>query len=171
MYYMAGISKAEFAPFYSLQSSRNWCWAACVKMVLDFYGVVVEQEDVVARIYHRLVDRPANDDQLLEALSGWAVDDRGCGVVIETKNVTDDGDIIGDLEDFHPLIVGLSRPGSTGHLYVLTQVEFWSDRKGSECVTAFLTDPDCPQQLVLPWREFMRRLGFIARVRVRRVGS
>lgn len=168
MYRMAGITRKEFAPFVALQALRNWCWAACTQMVLGFHGVDVTQEEVVRRINGESVDKPANDDEILEALSGWAFDYRGRRVAIEsTTMVFGDDEIIDDLDNRCPLLVGLHGMRQTGHLYVLTAVEYWEDRRGRRrCVTAYLVDPDSTAPVVMSWGELRHLLGMIARVRV-----
>lgn len=167
---IAGLSRREFAPFFALQALRNWCWAACTQMVLAYHGIDVTQNEIVRRINGRLVDKPADDRQILEALSGWAFDFRGRRVMIESNpSIYGDEDIIQDLMNHCPLVVGLHGLRATGHLYVLTAVEFCEDERGRYCVTAFLTDPDQTSEVVMDWRELREKLGFIARVRVRSV--
>ena len=33
------------------QLNSQWCWAACIKMVLNYYGVSITQKQIVARTY------------------------------------------------------------------------------------------------------------------------
>jgi len=170
MYYMAGITPYEFEPHFAWQTLRNWCWAACIKMVLSFHGVDVEQAEVVSRVYQFPEDWTAREEEILAALSGHAIDRRGQPVLIEASTVVrDDSAVISDLERGEPLLVGLSRSGESGHLYVLREVEYVADRRGCHCVTAFLTDPDDDRELILNWDQFREHLGFIARIRVTRL--
>ena len=58
-----------------LQLVMNVC--SLVKLVLLKHNVAlveldISQEQIVAKIYGRLVDRPANEPQIRRALSGWA---------------------------------------------------------------------------------------------------
>ena len=55
-YYTAGIPSEEFEFFSAAQSTgrqrqANWCWAACVQMVLNYHGLHITQEQVVEKIY------------------------------------------------------------------------------------------------------------------------
>lgn len=99
------------------QVQSNWCWAACVQMVLNYHGLQVSQIDVVTRIYGSpYVDLPANQQQILHALSGWAPDHRGrYSSIIAKGGVCSFNNIQQSLFQKRPLIVGIN-----GHAYVLT---------------------------------------------------
>src|ERR1041384_2557076 len=79
----AGIPSNEFEYFAAPQTNghqhqSNWCWAACVQMVLNYRGVAVTQEQVVQRIFGGAEPNiPGQPDQILTALSGWAVTANG----------------------------------------------------------------------------------------------
>src|SRR5262245_47098196 len=80
--YIAGIQTREFQYFAApevagRQRQQNWCWAACVQMVLNYHGLYVTQEQVVQRIFGQQADSPADENRILTALSGWAPDIRG----------------------------------------------------------------------------------------------
>lgn len=175
-YYMAGLPAAEFeyfaAPrFNGRQRQANWCWAAAVQMVLNYHGLLVTQEQVVARIYGRLIDRPAQPQQVLEALSGWAPDVHGRFSAISASPLVHSGaQIVGDLAWRQPLIVGLAGQ-PVGHAYVLTAVYFRGSLAQPIIEGVVLRDPWplSPSRQELTWREFMARLRFIARVRVTRM--
>lgn len=131
--YVAGIPTEEFvytvAPeMQGRQRQQNWCWAACVQMVLNFHGLYVSQEQVVERIFGRQVNEPATNSQILEALSGWAPDFRGRSSLIRATTYVWDEAVIDDLAHEWPLIVGLDNKDGTGHAYVLTAIEFHNVR-------------------------------------------
>ena len=63
-YFAAGVVSGEFEFFAAPQQQgrqrqQNWCWAATTQMVLNYHGLYVTQEQVVARIFGKLVDSPA----------------------------------------------------------------------------------------------------------------
>ena len=66
-YFSAGIFSGEFEFFAAPQQQgrqrqQNWCWAATTQMVLNYHGLYVTQEQVVARIFGKLVDSPAEPE-------------------------------------------------------------------------------------------------------------
>ena len=113
-YFIAGIRTEEFVQFAAPESSgrqrmANWCWAACIQMVLNYHGLYVDQQDIVERVFGSAVDRPANGQQIMGALSGWAPDTRGRRSSIYADAYHLDAEtVINDLDKKWPLIVGLS---------------------------------------------------------------
>ena len=83
-YFVAGVKSEEFVHFAAPESAgkqrmENWCWAACIQMVLNYHGLYVDQQDIVTRIYGAAIDRPANGESLTEKTiarvggsTGWA---------------------------------------------------------------------------------------------------
>jgi len=177
--FVAGIPSDQFEYFSSpnqngRQRQANWCWAASVQMVLNYHGLYVQQERVVQRIYGGLVDRPANANQILHALSGWAPDQRGRYSSIHANPYTISGSqIVRDLANRWPLIVGLRNPnGGTGHAVVLTAV-YYSVGQSNEPVfrSVIIRDPwpGSPSRQELSWNEFQSRLMFMTHVYVNRL--
>jgi hypothetical protein len=132
-YYTCGVPTAEFEYMrassvnYGAQVQTNWCWAACVQMVLNYHGLYVSQMDIVTRIYGSpYVNRPANEQQILYSLSGWAWDTRGRQSLIHSYGGgTTVDEIVNGLSSKWPLIVGLHNPNSPiGHAYVLTAIYY-----------------------------------------------
>lgn len=176
--YMAGVSAEEFE-FYAAtevngrQRQSNWCWAACVQMVLNFHGLFVTQEEVVQRIFGDRVNQPGQPRQILAALSGWAPDARGrYSEIFASPYVLRGSQIVQDLAYKWPLIVGLANPEGGGHALVLTAVIYRVDVMNEPIFEGVvLRDPwpDNESRQTMAWEEFRRRLTFIARVSVRRL--
>lgn len=168
---MAGIPSHEFSYSAARQRSQNWCWAATIQMVLNYHGLYVSQEQVVARIFGgRLPDAPGSPTQIMQALSGWAPDARGrYSGITATTFIPDPATIVRDLQRRWPLIVGL-RGETIGHAYVLTAVQYEQDPYSGRVYPthAVLRDPwpASPSRQVIPWETFERRVQFAARVRV-----
>jgi len=176
--FAAGVNSSEFE-FFSApeqegrQRMQNWCWAACVQMVLNFHGLYVRQEEVVDRIFGRRVDMPGQPSQILAALSGWAPDRSGrFSSIHASPYVLRGSDIVRDLAFKWPIIVGLRQPGAIGHAYVLTAVTYAVHPYTNEPIfrSAVLRDPwpDNPSRVEMPWQEFQARTMFMARVYVQR---
>jgi hypothetical protein len=178
-YFVAGVQSNEFDFFASprqqgKQRQANWCWAASIQMVLNYHGLHVVQEQVVQRIYGRLVDQPATSPQILNALTGWAPDNRGRGSSIHANPYTPSGgEIVKALANKWPLIVGLRNPdGGIGHAVVLTAVYYSLDRSNNPIFKSVVIRdpwPQSPSKQELSWNEFQSRLMFMTRVYVDRL--
>ena len=176
-YFVAGVPGAEFRHFAARQRSQNWCWAATIQMVLNYHGLYVTQEQVVARVFGRLIDRPGRPEDILSALSGWAPDVRGRYSSIQASPFVFRGsEVVRDLMTRWPLIVGLRPPpnaprGTPGHAFVLTAAYYSVDRFNEPVfLGVVLRDPwpGSPSRQEMTWLEFESRLMFVARVRVTR---
>lgn len=131
--FVAGVRTDEFRYFTApevvgRQRQQNWCWAACVQMVLNYHGLFVTQEQVVQQVFGTLVDRPATETDILRALSGWAPDARGRFSAITASPYVWDEAIISDLAYKWPLIAAVkNEDGQSGHAYVLTALQFHNE--------------------------------------------
>lgn len=176
-YFIAGVPTDQFqffaAPeFAGRQRQANWCWAACIQMVLNYHGLYVTQEQIVSRIYGWQVDRPGTLEQVLYALSGWAPDVRGrFSSIVASPYIMSGSDIVQDLAYRWPLIVGLrgKRPGDIGHAYVLTAVYYSVDPYNRPLFDKVVLRDPWPtnaSRQEMSWYEFQSRLMFAARVYV-----
>ncbi len=185
-YYGCGVPRNEFEFMRAnsvnggSQIQSNWCWAACIQMVLNYHGLYVSQKDVVTKIYGSpQANRPANETQILNALSGWAADSRGRYSSINAYGgYTTIQEIINGLSRKWPLIVGLSNPrGGVGHAYVMTAIYYSKrfDRFGN--LIGFIPDkvilrdpwPTSPSRRKMSWNEFQRRAFMGVKVWVNRM--
>lgn len=177
-YYGAGVPTAEFEVFAAPQFSgrqrqTNWCWAACIQMVLNYHGLYVSQEQIVQRIYGSLVDQPAGRNEILTALSGWAPNISGGSSYIYCQmGVSNANEITNNLAYKWPLIVGLSNPnGGIGHAYVLTGIYYSTDNYNNTIPDKVVLRDPWPgnnSRQVFSWHEFSQRVMMIFKVWVSR---
>lgn len=174
-YFSAGIPSNNFQ-FYAMNSRQrnmNWCWAACIQMVLNYNGLYVTQEDIVMRCFGSLTDHTGGPREMFTALSGWGYNVYGGISTIYTNNYpTNANEIQAFLGSNRPLIVGLNQPNSDiGHAYVLTAL-FYSltyDYYGNAVVVpdkVVLRDPwpTNPSRLEMSWYEFVSRVNMCYKV-------
>lgn len=175
-YFAAGVYSEEFeyfaAPYTSgRQRQSNWCWAACIQMVLNFHGVVVSQEQIVERIFGNQINRPADPATIMYALSGWGIDVYGNPVTIHASPYNLTGpNVVTYLAYKWPLIVGLAGD-EIGHAYVLTAVYYSVDQYNYPYFhSVVLRDPwpENPSRIELSWDEFISHLMFATSVYVQR---
>lgn len=178
--FVSGVPTEEFVYFAAPESTgrqlqSNWCWAACIQMVLNYHGLFVSQEQIVSRVYGRLVDRPAVPDQILGALSGWAPDVRGgySAIYADSTNITE-ATVIDDLHRRWPLIVGLGslHPGEQGHAFVMTGVIYQFNAYNQPVILEVILRDPFPgnrSRVEMGADEFFARLQFAARIYVERL--
>lgn len=148
------------------QYKDNWCWAACVQMVLDYYGLSVSQSRIVERAYGDDYDFTANKNDIIGALNGWYVN--GYTVRANYERYKNAKTLIDAIASGRPLIIGLNeRYTSTGHAYVLTHIFFTKDYNGNMTPTRVVViNPANSGDLEesLDWSEFYKRINTIITV-------
>lgn len=166
--YCAGdySDKVEF--YKARQDGQNWCWAACVQMVLKKQGLFVEQCDIVKYGFgqSRCVDQPADCYTIENAAGGWEINGRRIKATMD--NDLTPHDFINDLAFKYPLIIGLNIPGqNVGHAYILTAIYFRYDSSNRKIpYKVVLRDPwpDNPSKKVLNWSNFYNRINCVTHV-------
>ncbi len=130
----------------SQQEATNWCWAACVQMVLSTQGIAVSQAEVVANASSGLVmDRPGSAHDVLLNLNGRMTDSAGSGWNLKAEAGT--GPPSFDLmkhqfEMGMPLIIGYSIPGQeVGHASVVTAVIYEWQNGQPRILKILIRDP------------------------------
>ena len=180
-YYGCGIPtyEIEYMRANSVNGGRqiqsNWCWAACIQMVLNYYGLYVNQVDIVTRIFGSpYANQPATQEQILAALNGWQLNNRGgYSYVYAEASYTTVDDIVNLLSNKMPLIVGLVMPGNNiGHAYVLTAIYYSYSYDYYGNITGIIPDkvvlrdpwPTNPSRQEMSWYEFTQRCFMVIKV-------
>lgn len=169
-YIYIGIPQKEFTEIaaYGKQHSMNWCWAACIQMILNYNSIPVLQEQIVKRTLGKLIDQPADPALMFKALNGWEVDVYGRKVLVSSNFYsTDLNEITEFLNTKKPLIVGLQQENSQiGHAYVLIGIFYETILKNSGEKTyrphsVILIDPWPDNNSIndMSWDEFVGRLS------------
>ncbi|MCA9793512.1 MAG: hypothetical protein KC910_16995 [Candidatus Eremiobacteraeota bacterium] len=175
--YIVGVPSEEFVHFAApetrgRQRMQNWCWAACIQMVLNYHGLHVDQQQIVTRVFGAAIDRPASGGEILSALRGWVADPSGrhSAIYADPYNL-DAATVVSDLQQCYPLIVGLRGPrgAASGHAYVLTAAYVHINEYQQPIIyRVILRDPYPTQQskIEMPINEFNQRYEFGTRVYV-----
>lgn len=184
-YFTCGIpiSKLEYVSATIMngdpQIQSNWCWGACIQMVLNYHGLHLEQKDIVKRIYGvPYSNKPANDVQILAALEGWQSEQNNDLSVINVDvNYGSVRRMVKGLSRNFPLIVGISNSNNgVGHAYILTMVCYMNRYDKDGAIVGFI-----PEKVVLidpwpgnslrrefSWQEFQSRYYSVLKVWVTR---
>lgn len=150
------------------QLNDNWCWAACVQMVLDYLGVEVTQSKIVNRVYGDTYDLTANRSDIVNAIDRWYVN----GSLIRAKYETRKNakTLIDNLVSHSPIIIGLDeRYSPVGHAYVLTHIFFKRDSMGNMTpVRVVVVDPaqNGDMETSLDWSVFYQKINTIITITI-----
>jgi len=110
----AGIPSITFKQAY--QEMNEWCWAACISMVFEFYHHPVDQRRIVKETWGVVTDMPVAPESILRDLNREWKDESGKRFVCHGDMLSVNlNTAIKDLQDGHPLIIG-----ALGHATVLT---------------------------------------------------
>ena len=170
-----GLPLAQFASesFTTTQEKDNWCWAACVSSIFQWYGRDVAQERIVEKIFGGDLNSPASGPQIFEAINGYWTDDYDDDFYAEATPLLDLQYSFGNpqaaaimstelLED-HPLIIG-----TRGHAMVVTALTWVQDVYGRQQIVDLVVRdpwPDNPRRRSLSAEEFYGT-NFLMQVRV-----
>ncbi|HJN73452.1 MAG TPA: papain-like cysteine protease family protein [Myxococcota bacterium] len=148
------------------QHASQWCWAACISMIFQYYGHPVDQERIVEETFGTIVDMPGEPEDILRALNRrWKDDDgdsfRSSGDQMTANLMT----AAQDLAEDQPLIIG-----ALAHATVLTAMTYTAHVYGHFQHDALTVRDPMPGRnqgrRVLSGAEFYN-IQFLARVRVR----
>lgn len=124
------------------QNRDQWCWAASLSMIFDYYGHPMSQERIVKEIWGRIVDMPRHVDDVMRDINRSWVDNRGqrfkaSGQRLTLHPVELPKLAAQALAENRPLIVG-----TLGHATVLTEMRWSIDADGQLFVSDIIvSDP------------------------------
>lgn len=144
-----GIPKEKFDYVAASQHNGNWCWAATIQMVMNYYHIPMTQEEIVERTfgtnrYGELPDLPASHRLMTENLNTTLEDQNG-----KLKNVTaelhfgspDAAYLIEKLKQQRPILISYNTGEDTEHAVIITGISYVQTRTGPEIETIYIRDP------------------------------
>lgn len=134
-----------------LQEKENWCWAACIQMLLRYNGQSVSQSDIAAKVFGDSFNRTASGNQIESAFDGWR------GYSVHSYQSKKSRYFIDELSSGHPLIIGIGE-----HAYLLTHIYYKKTLNGLlHPFKAILINPSLGKEEVLDWDKFDQTLNTI----------
>jgi hypothetical protein len=125
------------------QRCGMWCWAACIETVFALHGYKVEQEDVVKKIFGTADCSPGTTEQIIAGIGGVWSNKAGSSFRASAYSLPDtilsagtpkpsdkilgnsgDREVIAELSQGNPLIIGSRGQGPVAHATVLTAVKY-----------------------------------------------
>ncbi|WP_154658309.1 C39 family peptidase [Eisenibacter elegans] len=146
-----GLPSQDFNYFAAPQQRSQWCWAAAIQMVLNYYGIRINQEQIVARTYGQnpyngyIPDRAGSIEAIHQNLNYRGVDAQGRRYqVVATmgRGAPVPLTLIAELEAGHPVIIGYRTGLNQGHAVVLTAAAFRPTPNGPLIHQLVIRDPD-----------------------------
>jgi hypothetical protein len=139
-----GILKQNFRLVAAAQQQDEWCWAASASMILRWYGLDVTQQMVVARTKGVLIDAPGSDQDISNALSGWALARNGQRVIIRSWAAPGPPPpvvLIRELSQNHPILLTFISGPNSGHAVVITAASYFQTPTGPYINSLVIRDP------------------------------
>jgi papain like cysteine protease AvrRpt2 len=140
------VDFTRFSSSYATQKMSQWCWAAAVSMLFDYYGHPLAQEKIVMAQYGRITNLPAgNGFTLASQLNRKWVDDNGEDFSASLTAAFDPAAniyamnnfwIINELDAERPFIVG-----TQGHAVVATSITYDRSPQGLMVIGVGVFDP------------------------------
>lgn len=131
MHNTVGIETKVFNFFTAAQKNSNWCWAASIQMVLNYYGINITQEQIVLRTYGRdrlgrIPDLPCTIETIHRNLNNWNIDNSGKSYSVSAyfgQGAPNAVQLVNQLALFKPIIIAY-RYYDVSHIMVITAVEY-----------------------------------------------
>lgn len=148
----AGINSSSLQKIFAEQRRDQWCWAACIQMIMNYHGVEVEQEDIVRRSYGRdpfgnLPNWPGSFDIITANLNGWGIDYDGdtygvaAGIVRPGDFLQIPYVLVQELNRDRPVLLAYD-----SHAVVCTAVKYYDDQNGLPIITSITVRDPWPSQ-------------------------
>jgi len=129
----------------SAQQSSNWCWAACIQMILSAHDVTVSQQEVVVAAFGQSVDQPGGLQDIQAVLNATWIDRRGTAKLIRATprlGSPQVAELANLLRNETPVIVCYTpHDAAVGHAVIVTAVITESTSKGEHLVRLVVRDP------------------------------
>ncbi len=152
-----GIRSGQFNFVAAAQVQNEWCWAASTQMILNWYGIPVNQAQIVSRIFGGPVNTPGSDRAISAALNGWAMTANGRPVVIRSYTAAGPPPphvLLSQLNGQHPILLTFMTGPYSGHAVVVTAASYVPSPAGPYITSIVIRDPwPSPQNIQTEGRE------------------
>ena len=144
-----GIPSSVMNFFVADQEDSNWCWAASIQMVLNYYGVNITQPQIVARTYDLNPNDPLPNwtgsfSAITANLNNWNIDGSGKPYIVSASlnfGAPTPAVLIQELSRGHPVIVGYKSGPNSGHAVVITAANYDMSPAGPIIQSVVARDP------------------------------
>ncbi len=143
-----GIPSSTFNYFASAQQNSNWCWAASLQMIFNYYGVNITQEQIVGRSYGRdpygnLPNWTGSFQIITANLNNWNMDNSGRQYSVSASlnwGAPTPAYLVQELSQQRPVLIGYQN-GPGGHAVVITGCSYIQTFSGPLIQSIIVRDP------------------------------
>ncbi|MCP4582738.1 MAG: hypothetical protein GY839_14095 [candidate division Zixibacteria bacterium] len=144
-----GIPSDSLDTVYSEQENSQWCWAACIEMLMNYHKVTVSQKEIVFRSYGvdpygQLPDWPGSWQTISNNLNGWGIDANKTSYTVFSEfypGAVNEKQISEQLLQGQPIIVGYRSGPLSGHAVLLTAASYNDSPIGPRIMSVVVRDP------------------------------
>jgi hypothetical protein len=144
-----GIPSGRFNYYASSQHNSNWCWAASLQMIFNYYGVNITQEQIVARSFGtdgrgNLPNWAGSFQVITKNLNNWSVDNsRRRYTVAASLNsgAPTPAYLVQELSAQRPVLIGYASGPNSGHAVVITACSYIPSNYGPVIQSIVVRDP------------------------------
>lgn len=134
-----------------VQEKDNWCWAACIQMVLQYNDMRKSQSEIVRHVYGSAYNWTASGNEIAEAFNGWN------GFRVHSFNTKTAQSFIDEIAAGHPLIIGYEE-----HAYLLTHIYYKKTTNGRlSPFKIIMINPKLGKEEVFNWDTFFVSINTI----------
>ncbi len=147
--YVVGIKSDVFSYYASPQHNSNWCWAASLQMIFNYYGINITQEQIVARSYGadpngELPNWAGNWQVITANLNNWSVDNNGRQYLVRAvfnQGPPNPAYLVAELAAGRPVLIGYQSGPNSGHAVVITACRYIETYYGPVIQSIIVRDP------------------------------
>jgi hypothetical protein len=144
-----GITAKKFNYFAASQKNSEWCWAASIQMMFNYYGIDITQEQIVSRSFNKGPDdelpNVTGDLEVITAnLNNRIIDNKG--LVYQVKARLNFGPpapayLVKELAAERPVLIGYKTGPNSGHAVLVTACSYIPTRNGPQIRSVIVRDP------------------------------
>jgi hypothetical protein len=146
--YYVGIPGAKLNYISATQEKAQWCWAASIQMVLNYYNIDISQRQIVERTYGKdmfgdLPDWAASIQTIHSNLNNWSIDNKGKKYIVNAQfglGAPEPFFLIEELSQQRPVIIGYQSEFG-GHTVVVTAISYYEGAMGPVIRSIVVRDP------------------------------
>lgn len=144
-----GITARQFNYFASTQRNTEWCWAASIQMLFNYYGVDISQEQIVARSFpkhgeEQLPNATGDLQVITRNLNNWSIDNKGMSYRVKAElnfGAPAPAYLIKELAAERPVLIGYKTGPNTGHAVLITACSYYPTENGPRIRSVIVRDP------------------------------
>lgn len=145
----AGIPSQKMNYYAASQQNSNWCWAASLQMIFNYYGVDIRQDQIVRGSYGtdpygRLPNWTGSTGLITRNLNNWNVDNRGRRYAVQSRMYNGAPTpvyLVQELSAGRPVLIGYRSGANSGHAVVITAVSYYNTVYGPQIQSIVVRDP------------------------------